>query len=118
MRTIGGNPERTEEVKEMHSVERVYIPTLPYPIRTRNVVRTVKKLKEKGYNYDEITIVAQAYDGYYAIEYDTELEQWTWEHVAVDPVIAGRYNILNARGSWGVLDSIEDVAKFIEDNAR
>jgi len=102
-----------------HPKVGVYIPTLVYPIRTKNVKRTLEKLLKKGYKESNIDIVLKMKDGVIHIWFEEEDGNWHWRHESHDPVFASRHNILNAYGSEGIVgETIEDVLKYVKEVAE
>ncbi len=97
----------------------VYTPSRPYPIRTKNIKRTLTKLLDKGYKKEDLDIVFRVNDGWIHIYFDPEANVWLWRHVAHDPVYASKHNILNAYGSSGVVgETIDEILEFVKKNVE
>ncbi len=104
---------------EEHPKVLVYTWSKPYPIRTKNIKRTLTKLLNKGYNPENIDIVFRVNDGWIHIYFNPEANVWLWMHVAHDPIYASRHNILNAYGSSGVVgETIDEILEFVKDNVE
>jgi len=98
----------------VNNVVEVWIPTLPYPIKTKNVVRTVNKLKEKGYREDEIMIV-EVGGSYWVYEFNNRDGKWWCTQTALHPMTAQKHGMCNAYGKAFRVGSIEDVQKTINE---
>lgn len=91
------------------AVFEVWLPHFNYPIKTKNLQRTINKLKQKGYSEEDVTIVIQRGFFYYSFVWKEDDGIWQGIKTLIHPIYAGRQNICNAIDSCADFKSLKEL---------